>query len=147
MMSFSQSIVTCFKKYLTISGRATRAVYWWFHLFVYLIAAFISWLAIISEEDGIFAVLGVFVVAVFCPLLCVLIRRLHDTGRPGEYIFLNLIPYIGGLIIFIFTLLGSDNDNVYGPKPLDNGECPSPRVTTSTEDKEDKVVDVADVEL
>ena len=46
MMSISQSIVTCFKKYLTISGRATRAEYWWFLLFFYLVGAFFGVLAV-----------------------------------------------------------------------------------------------------
>ena len=59
-MSFSQSIVTCFKKYLTTSGRATRAEFWWFHLFVYLVAAFFCGLSIMLEEDGILGGLGIF---------------------------------------------------------------------------------------
>lgn len=147
MMSFSQSIVTCFKKYLTISGRATRAEYWWFLLFFYLVGAFFGVLAVMLDDESILAGLGVFIVIVFCPLACVLIRRLHDTGRSGAYIFLSLVPYVGGLIIFIITLLGSDSDNEYGPKPLDNGDNPSQKATTPSEVNEDNVVDVTDVEL
>ena len=147
MMSFSQSIVTCFKKYLTTSGRATRAEFWWFHLFVYLVAAFFCGLSIMLEEDGILGGLGIFIVAVFCPLLCVLVRRLHDTGRSGAYIFLNLIPYVGGLILFIITLLNSDNDNEYGPNPFRDSNIPSPRETVVDSVEDSKVIDVTDVEL
>ena len=32
-MTFSQSISTCFNKYATFSGRASRSEYWWFYLF------------------------------------------------------------------------------------------------------------------
>ena len=32
-MTFTQSISTCFSKYATFSGRASRSEYWWFALF------------------------------------------------------------------------------------------------------------------
>lgn len=32
MMSFGESVKTCFKKYVTFSGRARRSEYWWFAL-------------------------------------------------------------------------------------------------------------------
>lgn len=32
MMSFGESLKTCFKKYVTFSGRARRSEYWWFAL-------------------------------------------------------------------------------------------------------------------
>ena len=37
MMSFKEAIKVCFKKYFKISGRATRAEYWWFQLFGLLV--------------------------------------------------------------------------------------------------------------
>ena len=36
-MGFIDSIVTCYKKSFTISGRASRAEYWWFMLYFYLL--------------------------------------------------------------------------------------------------------------
>ena len=38
-MSFSDAVRTCFSKYVTFSGRATRPEYWWFFLFL-LLASF-----------------------------------------------------------------------------------------------------------
>ena len=32
MMSFGEAVKTCFKKYVTFSGRARRSEYWWFAL-------------------------------------------------------------------------------------------------------------------
>jgi uncharacterized membrane protein YhaH (DUF805 family) len=50
--------------------------------------------------------------------LGVTIRRLHDTGRSGWWILIRLVPYIGGLVIFIFMLMDSEQDqNQYGPNP------------------------------
>ncbi len=52
------------------------------------------------------------------PSLALLIRRFHDTNHSGAAIFLWLIPFIGGLIVFIFTVLDSTpGPNKYGPNP------------------------------
>lgn len=39
-MKFSESINTCFSKYATFSGTATRSEYWWFYLF----AVMMNWM-------------------------------------------------------------------------------------------------------
>ena len=39
MMSFVESIATCFKKYVTFKGRARRSEYWWFWIIPYLVSA------------------------------------------------------------------------------------------------------------
>ncbi len=52
------------------------------------------------------------------PSLALLVRRFHDTGKSGAAIFLWLIPFIGGLIVFIFTVMDSTpGPNKYGPNP------------------------------
>lgn len=127
-MGFSDAIRVCMKeKYASFEGRATRSEYWYFYLFfilVSMVGAFAGAIlgAILSGGDGDIAVgLGVFVDAiialgVMCPGISVLVRRLHDTGRSGWWFWISLIPYIGGFVIFIFTLLGSqEHDNEYGP--------------------------------
>ena len=35
-MTFQTAIRTCFSKYFTFSGRASRSEYWWFFLFLIL---------------------------------------------------------------------------------------------------------------
>ena len=133
MVSFRESIKTCLtKKYFTVSGRATRAEYWWFQLFFDLVVWGPS-LAILLLTDGgtkfmtiesIVVPLVVFYFLMSIPLFCVRIRRLHDVGFSGWSILLSLIPYVGGLIIFIMTLIKSDEDNKWGPnshkQPIDN---------------------------
>ena len=60
----------------------------------------------------------VYAVAVFVPSLAMSVRRLHDTGRSGWFLLLNLIPYIGGIIVFVFSVLDSQpGANQYGPNP------------------------------
>ena len=84
MMSFGQSIKTCFRKYATFEGRASRAEYWWFELFVVLFAVLASIVATMlsggNVESGIFALL---VLIIICPHLAVTCRRLHDVGLSG----------------------------------------------------------------
>ena len=115
------------EKYASFKGRATRAEYWYFVLFHFLIliggmivGAILG--ATLSGGDGDVAVgvmlfvYGVIVLGLLCPSISVLVRRLHDTGRSGWWYWINLIPYIGAIVILVFTLLESqDCDNEYGP--------------------------------
>lgn len=49
------------------------------------------------------------------PSLSLTVRRLHDSGKSGWLYFLTFIPYAGAIVIFVFTLLGSDEGtNKYG---------------------------------
>jgi uncharacterized membrane protein YhaH (DUF805 family) len=54
------------------------------------------------------------------PGLAVAVRRLHDQNKPGVFLLLGLVPGIGGLILLFFMLMdGDDEENDYGPNPLD----------------------------
>lgn len=45
-------------------------------------------------------------------------RRLHDTGKPGMWNFLLLIPYIGWAgLIYLLAQPGEPGANPYGPPP------------------------------
>lgn len=60
--------------------------------------------------------LCIFGIVVCIPSLALCWRRLHDSGKSGALYFLCLIPYIGGLILFVFFLLDSERGtNQYGP--------------------------------
>ena len=109
-------------KYATFEGRARRAEYWYFVLFY---ALSIVALAIVdgvvgtfSEEIGIGLLSGIFVLATFVPTLAVTVRRLHDTDRSGWWVLLDLVPFIGVLVLFVFTVLdGQPGANRFGPNP------------------------------
>lgn len=71
---------------------------------------------------GIMGIFGLLIfsyaIAIRVPSLAMSVRRLHDTGRSGWFLLLNLIPYIGGIIIFVFSVLDSQpGTNQYGPNP------------------------------
>tara|TARA_B100001287_G_scaffold10843_1_gene8341 strand:- start:207 stop:902 length:696 start_codon:yes stop_codon:yes gene_type:complete len=120
--------------YTNFSGRARRKEYWMFSLFFFLITVVIYFLfgllAFFIAGDLINfmniewvpIVLGFSVIIYFLihliPSIAVTVRRLHDTGKSGWLYLLAFIPYIGSLIIFIFTVIEGDRgDNKYGPDP------------------------------
>ena len=51
-----------------------------------------------------YLVSGLFSLAMLLPGLGLSVRRLHDTGRSGWWIFINVIPLIGQLIYLYFTV-------------------------------------------
>ena len=91
-MNFGQAISTCFAKYATFSGRASRAEFWWFFLFQILVSIVASMLGDV--------VAGLVSLALLLPALAVGARRLHDIGKSGwwQLIMLTVI----GLLLLIY---------------------------------------------
>ena len=71
-------------------GRTSRIDYWKIVLVNLIIGGV---LAKVSPS----AVYFVFVVASICPGLAMNIRRIRDTGRSWQWIFISLIPFVGVL--------------------------------------------------
>lgn len=89
-MTFVESIRICLMKYADFAGRASRAEFWWFMLFVVLAASALTYL---SE-----ALTGTFLVTMTLPLLAAGTRRLRDSGRSGWWQLFLLAP-VGGLVL------------------------------------------------
>ena len=117
--------LTMTKNFAEFSGRATRREYWMFQLagilfwFVFSFAVVIlsGVLSLIDESLVIVAMFlsYLYPLAILIPSLGIFVRRLHDTGRSGWMILLGLIPFVGPIVLFIFTLLDSQpGTNAYG---------------------------------
>jgi uncharacterized membrane protein YhaH (DUF805 family) len=66
------------------------------------------------------AVLGIYFLVFLIPGIAVQVRRFHDQDKSGWFVLLGLIPYIGGLILFVFMCLeGTRGPNRFGPDPKD----------------------------
>lgn len=122
-MTFADSIKKCLDKYATMEGRAPRSEYWWFVVFNWVVFIFTS---VVFSFIGMFAgglagaviagMIGCALVSLvlICPNICVLVRRLHDTGHSGFWYFIFLVPLIGVFWLLFLLLQGSDDENEYG---------------------------------
>jgi len=113
------------KRYAQFSGRARRKEFWMFTLFSFVISLVLGILdrlfGLDFENNGVSSggvLETIFGLAVLIPSLAVAIRRLHDGGRSGWWILINLVPCIGWIwYIVLQAQEGNPGDNQYGPDP------------------------------
>ena len=108
--------LTVLKKYTELNGRARRKEYWMFCLINLLI--YIG-CAVIDTVIGSWGIVSmIYSLAVLVPSITVTVRRLHDTGRPGWWLAIVLVPLIGALVLLVFMVLDSEPEaNDFGPNP------------------------------
>lgn len=120
-VSFTEAIAMAFRKFATFSGRSSRSEYWWFSLFIFIIQTISSAPVFIGGFDSIFSseyISGFVSFFLFIPSLSISFRRLHDIGKGGGWIFINLIPLIGNIIYIVWMCKDSQYiDNRFGPVP------------------------------
>jgi uncharacterized membrane protein YhaH (DUF805 family) len=126
--------LTVIKNYTNFSGRARRKEYWMFVLinalimFVLYLPAILS-MGALMESGGYMTempigitismiLIGIYGLFILLPAIAVLIRRLHDTEKSGWWILITLVPFVGGLVLFVFMVLpGTVGENKFGPDP------------------------------
>lgn len=112
-----------FKNFTNFDDRASRTEYWMFLLFntTFAIACYIIDLLfnICFEKYGFGPVYLLYSLIAFLPGLALTIRRLHDTGRKGSFVFIALLPVLGAIwLLILFLMKGDDEENDYGEKPI-----------------------------
>lgn len=127
MAGFIQNYVDCItKKFCKFSGRANRSEYWLFvlanlivEILLYILMAIIGFGA--GSAGGalaIYALIVIYGIAIILPSLGLTVRRLHDSGRGGGWIFIALIPLIGALVLLFFMIVdGTEGENRFGARP------------------------------
>ena len=121
-MDIQTSIKTCFNKYATFSGRASRSEYWFFVLFGILggIVALIIDVMILgySIESEYTPINSIFSLVLIIPTIAAACRRLHDVNKSGWW-YLLIFTIIGSIpILYWFVQKGDEADNRFGPDPL-----------------------------
>lgn len=104
-MTFGQSISTCFRKYVTFSGRASRSEFWWWYLFAFLLGVVGQ---LISKLVGVSFIPAIISLALLLPNLAVSVRRYHDSNHSGWWI---LCPIYNIVLLFFKS---SPGENKYG---------------------------------
>ena len=101
-----EAFTTAWRKSFTYGGKATRAEYWWFYLinfiaifgvYVLMALAAANGLVYIEGLQFVFSLLLIYVLASAFPNLSIVVRRLRDIGKQWQWIFISLIPFIGGI--------------------------------------------------
>ncbi len=108
--------LSCLKEhYADFKGRARRKEYWMFVLFNFIA----SWVLTLLGGLIKFPWLGyIYALAVFIPSLAVLVRRLHDTGRSGWWVFICFVPIVGAIWLLVLLCLDSQPEaNNWGENP------------------------------
>ena len=116
MVSFPEAISQSFKNYVSFSGRATRAEFWWWALFT------VIGITVCSFVEGILgiqsALSGIFRLVTLLPSLAVGARRLHDIDKSGWWQLLWFAIFIGWVILIVWAIRqGNNGSNQHGPDP------------------------------
>lgn len=107
------AVKICFSKFADFKGRATLGEYWCFMLAYYVVFLPFSLLSFFSS---IFLYIGALISVAFAiPSFAVSVRRMHDIGKSGWWLLINLIP-LAGIIIWILNAVkpGEPGPNRYG---------------------------------
>ncbi|WP_274995212.1 DUF805 domain-containing protein [Promicromonospora iranensis] len=141
-MSFIESIKTVLSKYAVFNGRARRSEYWWYALAVTIVTTILyavlvapsygEYMSAILEASAAgaappampgaltagYLIMSLINLALLLPGLGVMVRRLHDTGRSGFWVFFLLVPIVGPIMLIVwFATNGTPAPNQYGPDP------------------------------
>ncbi|NDC13626.1 MAG: DUF805 domain-containing protein [Synechococcaceae bacterium WB9_2_170] len=86
------------------TGRSTRGEFWWFVLADIIVALLLTVLAGATAQSvpGLASLPFLYSIAQIVPHLPLAIRRIRDSGKPWPWIFIQFVPVIG--VIWLFVL-------------------------------------------
>lgn len=113
------------RNFSNFDGRSSRTEYWMFVLFNTMFAVFFYSIDLIFklqfEKFGLGPCYLLYTLIAILPGLALSVRRLHDVGRKGSFIFIALLPFIGSIWLLILFLTKSDaEENDYGTIPVNS---------------------------
>ena len=118
------------RQWTNFQGRSTRASYWFgqlFWLFAGVVGISLA-VAFITPTFWTVPVAVALLIVYLVPQFLLAIRRLHDSGKSGFWMFIGLIPVVGELILLVMLLLpGNNHENRFGSNPF---QGPNHRTTT-----------------
>jgi len=115
-------------KYATFTGRASVKDYLYFILgnmiigfvggIVLVILSII--LGVVTQNPYLAAIIYLLVTIgyglyILIPNFALMVRRLHDQGKSGAWLFMSLVPIIGPIVVLVLLFLqGNPDANQYG---------------------------------
>jgi uncharacterized membrane protein YhaH (DUF805 family) len=118
-MNLDEAVKTCWAKYATFSGRASRSEYWFIILFFWLLMFVTAIIDVVVFPDHKYMVINLTAnLLIVIPSISVAARRLHDVNRSGWWQLLY-ITFVGIIpLLYWFIKKGDDGDNKHGSNPL-----------------------------
>ncbi len=126
-VTFGKAINNYFTKMFEYNGRSVRSEYWWIFLLNTPIG-FIFNLFLYSpniQKPLTDMAWFLYIVYLFVSLLAgvpLIIRRMHDIGKSGSWIFIIFIPILGAIILLFMCAEDSVGDNEWGLSYYDSGK-------------------------
>ena len=124
-MSFFETVNFSWRNYATFGGRASRSEFWYWILFVLVSSGLVFGLAILGffvfdsssqNVQIVSTIFSIYCLALVVPTIARIVRRLHDTNRPGSFLLFTLIPLVGNLLLFTWLCSkGEPVENRFGP--------------------------------
>ena len=113
------------QNYTNFEGRARRKEYWMYFLFniIFGVVAMVldNMMGLSMGELGYGPIYLIYVLALLIPSIAVAVRRLHDIGKSGWWMFISLVPIIGGIwLLVLLATEGKSGQNEYGADPKQN---------------------------
>lgn len=112
-MELKDGFIKFWTRALDYRGTTSRREFWWGVLgnsiiMLILLALLIASLTCFNPQINTFSVIMLVLFALFCvvellPSITLIIRRMHDIGRSGYFIFVLFIP-IAGFIWYIYLV-------------------------------------------
>ena len=116
-MTFTQAIRSGFANYVNFRGRAVASEFWWWQLFV-LLVAFALGMVDGALDPNADVIADIWALAVLLPGLAVSVRRLHDSDMSGWWLFALMIPFVGLVLLLVWFIQdGTPGYNRFGPDP------------------------------
>ena len=101
------AIITFWRRIFDFGGTSRRGEFWLGYLVnLFLVGGVVAFLI---EKDSIISLIigSILAIALVIGILSARVRRLRDSGRGWGWIFIPLIPSIGGIVLFILLLMPS----------------------------------------
>ncbi|MDE6785774.1 MAG: DUF805 domain-containing protein, partial [Muribaculaceae bacterium] len=117
-VTFKEAVERALKvNYCNFSGRASRSEFWWFQLFAFILGIVVE--IVFCWNQNVMSVASAVVgLALLLPNLGLDVRRLHDIGKSGWWIFISLVPIVGWILLLVWYCKDSQMEpNEYGPGP------------------------------
>ena len=101
--------INMWKNAFIFNGTSSRSDYWMAVLFNVIASLVLSGIGSVIDAPILSIIYSV---AVFIPGLSLLVRRLHDIGKSGAWLFIVFVPLIGSIWLLVL-LCTPTNSNQY----------------------------------